>query len=95
MNRPAKSPKNSKKSAQSDRLYTLTVENRAASDVVARIAKDLGKEVKTDSAVSETLSQKVKLTVKDATLDYLLETTLKPLGLTYRLTDQALIIERQ
>jgi hypothetical protein len=94
-NRPAKSPKNAKKSAGSDKLYTLTVENRAASDVIARIAKDLGKEVKTDQAVREILSQKVNFTVKDATLDYLLETTLKPLGLTYRLTDQALIIEKR
>ena len=94
-NRTAKPNKNAKESKGNDKLYTLTVENRAAAEVVALIAKNIGKEVQADTAVREALTQKVKFTVKDATLDYLMEMTLKPLGLRYRLTEQALVIERQ
>jgi hypothetical protein len=94
-NRNAKPNKNAKESQGNDKLYTLTVENRAAAEVVALIAKNIGKEVQADTAVREALTQKMKFTVKDATLDYLMEMTLKPLGLRYRLTEQALVIERQ
>lgn len=93
--RTAKSPKTGGKSKGGDKLYTLTVENRSANEVVTRIAKDMDKELKYEAAIGETLAGKIKLNVKDATLDYLLELTLKPLGLTYRLTDQSLeIIQR-
>jgi len=63
--------------------------------VVRKVAESLGKEPKYERLVLEKLKQPVKLEVKDVTLDYLLETTLKPLGLTYRITDDALEIVEQ
>jgi len=94
--RTARSSKSADKSKGGEKLYTLTVENRTAAEVVALVAKNLGKELKGEPAVREALTQKVKFGVKDATLDYLLESTLKPLGLSYRLTDGALeIVERR
>ncbi|MBW8883954.1 MAG: hypothetical protein JF612_04080, partial [Planctomycetia bacterium] len=56
------------------------------------IAKSVGKELRYDADVLEKLKQRVTFDLKDATLDHLLETTLKPLGLRYRVTEKDLEI---
>ena len=66
-----------------------------AGAVVRKVAGDLGKELKYDAAVMNRLKAPVKLELDNVTLDYLLEKTLKPLGLTYRVSDQALEIVEQ
>lgn len=74
----------------SETLYSLQVTNEPAGKVVRTVAQSLGKELKYDREVLEKLRQQVSLNVKNASLDYLLETTLKPLGLAYRVTGDAL-----
>ena len=49
-----------------------------------------GKEMKYDPSLVPKLKQPMDVKVQNVTLDYLLETTLKPLGLTYRLTETSL-----
>jgi type II secretory pathway component GspD/PulD (secretin) len=78
--------------AGGEKLYSLQVANEPAGKVVAKLATSLGKELKYDAQVRERLKQPVKLELVNATLDGLLESTLKPLGLSYRLTPQALEI---
>jgi hypothetical protein len=78
-----------------ERLYSLQVPNEPAGKVVAKLATSLGKELKYDPQVRERLKQPVKLDLEKVTLDFLLESTLKPLGLTYRLTPEALEIIEQ
>jgi hypothetical protein len=73
-----------------EKLYSLEVANEPAGKVVHKVAESLGKTPKYDSQVLETLKQPVKFKLENVTLDYLLETTLKPLGLTYRVTDDSL-----
>ena len=81
------------KSKPAEQRYTLTVgKNDPAGAVMRKIAETLGKELKYDMAVLQKLKQNVPLSVKDVTLDELLIATLKPLGLTYKLTDEALEI---
>jgi hypothetical protein len=71
--------------------YSLTVgPNDPAGAVMRNIADRLGKELKYDAAVLQKLKQNVPVNVKDVTLEELLTATLKPLGLTYRLTEDAL-----
>lgn len=89
--RPAK-PAN----AGGEKLYTLQVSNEPAGKVARKVADSLGKELKYDATVLARLKQPVKFSLENATLDHLLETTLQPLGLTYRLTDQTLeIVDRK
>jgi len=81
------------KSKPAEQRYTLTVgKNDPAGAVMRKIAETLGKELKYDEAVLQKLKQNVTLSVKDVTLDELLTATLKPLGLTYKLTSDALEI---
>jgi len=76
-----------------EQRFSLTVgKNDPAGAVVRTIATQIGKELKYDTAVLQKLKQNVPLSVKDVTLDELLTVTLKPLGLTYKLTDEALEI---
>ena len=56
------------------------------------VAVQLGKELKYDANVLAKLKQNVPLSVKEVTLDELLTTVLKPLGLSYKLTEEALEI---
>jgi hypothetical protein len=72
--------------------YTLTVENKPAGAVVRTIATQLGKELKYDKGLAAKLQTEVSLTVKEVPLDELLDKTLGPLGLTYRLGEDALEI---
>ena len=75
-----------------EKRYTITVENQPAGAVVKTVAGQLGRELKYDRAITEKLKMQVSLTVKDVPLAELLEKTLGPLGLTYKLTDSALEI---
>jgi hypothetical protein len=80
----------------SEKLYSMQVANEPAGKVVRKVSESLGKDLKYDRQILEKLKQPVTFKLENATLDYLLETTLKPLGLTHRLTDDALeIVERQ
>jgi len=68
--------------------YTLTVENKPAGAVLKTLATQLGKELKYDPALAEKLQTAVSLQVKEVPLEELLEKTLGPLGLAYRLTEK-------
>jgi hypothetical protein len=75
-----------------EKHYTLTVKNQPAGAVIKTVAKDLGKEMKYSPEVGGKLNEHIDLSVKEGSLDELLQATLKPLGLTYKLTDDALEI---
>ena len=70
--------------------YSLTVENQPAGAVLKTVATQLGKEFKFNPAAGERLRSKVSLSVKDVPLEELLDKTLRPLGLAYKLTDATL-----
>jgi len=79
-----------------EKLYTIKVPSQPAGNVIQTIANKLGKQARFSPAVAEKLRQPIDLDVKDATLDGLLEKTLKPLGLTFRLSEDVLeVIEIQ
>jgi hypothetical protein len=73
-----------------EKLYSLKVPNQPAGSVIQAVAKSIGKQPRYPSAVAEKLRQNVTFEVRDATLGYLLDTTLTPLGLTYRLSEDVL-----
>jgi hypothetical protein len=75
-----------------EKLYSLKVANEPAGNVIGTIAKSLGKQLSYDPEVLDMLKQRVTFDLKDATLDHLMQTTLKPLRLTYRLTEKDLEI---
>ena len=88
---PAKSTK--VKKGPVEKRYSLTAgKNDPAGAIVRTVAVQLGKELKYDANVLEKLKQNVPLSVKEVTLDELLMAVLKPLGLSYKLTDEALEI---
>jgi hypothetical protein len=72
--------------------YTLKVENQPAGGVIKAIAKDLGKEMKYSPELVEKLNHKVSFSLDEVSLEELLQATLRPLGLSYNLTDEALEI---
>jgi hypothetical protein len=82
----------STKVAAGQKRYTLTAENKPAGAVVKSIATQLGKELKYERALAATLQTEVSLKVQEVPLDELLTKTLRPLGLTYRLGEDALEI---
>lgn len=88
----AGTPKTAAKTKGGETLYTLTVERKPAGSVVSTIAKRLGKQFRYDPALREKLSQNVSLTVKDVSLEELLQQTLGGLGLSYRVTEEAIEI---
>jgi hypothetical protein len=73
-----------------EKLYSLQVTNEPAGSVLRKVAESLGKELKYDNRVRDKLRQPVQLNLKDASLDYLLDMTLKPLGLKWQVTESAL-----
>ena len=75
-----------------EKRYTVTAENQPAGAVLKTVARQLGKELKYDAAITQKLRSNVSLSVKDAPLAELLGKTLDPLGLTYKLTDESLEI---
>lgn len=78
--------------AVSGKLYSLTVSQEPAGRVVRTVADALGKKLRYDEAVGQRLTQRIDLKLQNATLDYLLESTLAPLGLTWRVNGDALEI---
>ena len=85
----------SRPSKGADKTYSLKVEKKSAGAVVAEVAGSLGRKPIYEPQVGERLKQLVTLDLKNVTLDYLLNAVLDPLGLSYRLSDQALeIVER-
>jgi hypothetical protein len=73
-----------------EKLYSLKVPNQPAGSVIQAVAKSLGKQPRFSPAIANKLRQNVTFEVKDATLSYLLDATLTPLGLTYRLSEDVL-----
>jgi hypothetical protein len=82
------------KGRDADKRYTLQTDKAVSAGALLRkIAENLGKELKCDEAALPKLQQRVDLSVKEATLDQLLaalERALKPLALTFKVTDDAL-----
>ena len=76
--------------------FTLTVRNESAGAVVSTVARRLGKQLQVAPDVRERLAGKVSFVVHEATLDALMEKTLGPLGLTYRLTEETIeVLEKE
>lgn len=73
-----------------EKLYSIQVPNQPAGNVIQTIANKLGKQPRFSPAVAEKLRKPVEFEVKDVTLGLLLEKTLKPLGLTFRLSENVL-----
>jgi len=75
-----------------EKRYTLRVQDQSLGAVVAAIAKEVGVELRFDPRIEDMRDKLVWLDVQDVTLDRLLQTLLKPGGLTYRLDEQTLEI---
>lgn len=73
--------------------YTLTVQNQPAGSVIATVARQLGIKARYEREIGERLTRKISLNVKDVPLEELLEKTLAPLGLAWRIDGEQLIIE--
>ncbi|MEX2027404.1 MAG: hypothetical protein WEH44_08885, partial [Pirellulaceae bacterium] len=88
--RPGSGGPTAKDSSQENTRYTLTVMNQPAGAVVNEVAKRLGRQLQCSAGVRKKLSTNVNLKVSDASLEELMDKTLTPLGLTYRLTKETL-----
>jgi hypothetical protein len=74
------------------KVFSMTVQKQPAGAVVNTVAKQLDKQFKYDPSLREKLREDVTFTVKDVSLDELLTKTLKPLGLSYKMTETAIEI---
>ena len=74
------------------KVFSMTVQKQAAGAVVNTVAKQLDKQFKYDPSLRDKLREEVNFTVKDVTLDELLTKALKPLGLSYKITETAIEI---
>lgn len=72
------------------KTYTLTVENQPIGAVVKAVAGELGVEVKADAELAEKLQQRTSLQVKQLSADDLLHKVLDPVGIEFKLSDDAL-----
>lgn len=72
--------------------YTLTVANKPAGAVLKTVAAQISRDLKFDASLTEKLRTEVSLEVNEVSLEELLDKTLKPLGLTYRVDETALVI---
>ncbi|WP_425616835.1 STN domain-containing protein [Anatilimnocola sp. NA78] len=75
-----------------DKRYSLRVENQLAGAIVKRMAQELGKTMEYDPSLTEKLQTKVSFNVKDVTMEELLATALKPVGLVAEIKEAALVI---
>ncbi|QDU26134.1 hypothetical protein ETAA8_12080 [Anatilimnocola aggregata] len=75
-----------------DKRYSLRVENQPAGAIVKRMAKELGKEMEYDPALTPKLQTKVSFNVKDVTMEDLLAAALKPLGLAIEMKEASLVV---
>ncbi|MCE9524857.1 MAG: hypothetical protein K8R36_02235 [Planctomycetales bacterium] len=74
------------------KIFSLTVQKQAAGSVVSTVAKQLGKEFKYDPSIRDKLKENVSFAVKDVSLEELLTKTLKPLGLSFKITETTIEI---
>jgi hypothetical protein len=74
--------------------YTVTVQNQPAGSIVATVARQLGIEARYERAIGARLTTKISLSVQDVPLGELMEKTLGPLGLAWRIDGEELVIER-
>ena len=74
------------------RCIRWAVVEEPAFAVVATVAKSLGKELICDAGLRDELKQRVSFDLKGASLAQLMETAIKSLGLTYRVTNEQLEI---
>jgi hypothetical protein len=76
-------------------LYTMNPDGVPAGTVVGTVAKRLGKKFSFAAELRERLSQPVSFQVKDVSLEELMNKTLDPLGLTCRVTEDAIeVVEK-
>lgn len=75
-----------------DKRYSLRVDNQPAGAVVKTVAKELGKEMVYEPALTEKLRMNVSFNVKDVKLEELLAAALAPVGLTYEIKEASLVI---
>ncbi len=74
------------------KVFSMTVQKQPAGAVVNTVAKQLDRQFKFDPSLRDKLREEVNFTVKDVTLDELLTKALKPLGLSYKMTETTLEI---
>ena len=74
-----------KPAAKAESRWTLRIENKPVGAVVKTIATRLERQLEYDPALRSKLNQLVSFEVNEVPLDELLQTTLSPAGLTYRL----------
>jgi hypothetical protein len=84
--RPAAPP------AQAQVLYTLEIQNQPVGGIATALAKRLGREVRFDPRTTEKLGQLVSFQVKEATLEELLNALFQPVGLSYRIDEQTMVV---
>jgi len=85
-------PRSAKAKKGGEKRYSLQVSNQPAGNVVQTVAQTLGRELRCEPAVMEKLKQPVTFKVENVALAELMETALKPLALSYRLTEKELAI---
>ena len=85
-------PPPAKTKVEGQKRFTLRVQDAPLAAVAKAVAKEVGVELRFDPRIEDMQDKLVWLDVKDMTLDQLLQTLLKPGGLTYRLDDTTLEI---
>jgi hypothetical protein len=76
----------------SKKVFSMTVQKQPAGAVVSTVAKQLDKQFKYDPSLRDKLREEVSFTVKDVSLDELLVKALKPLELSYKMSETTLEI---
>jgi hypothetical protein len=78
-----------------EKRYTMEVKNQSIGAVVNTVATRLGKKLQYEAALTAKLRELTSFAVKDVTLEALMEKTLSPQGLTYKLNEETLeIVEK-
>lgn len=75
-----------------EKRYTIRDTTTEAGNVVATVASQLDLAIQYEGNAAEKLAQRITVNVRDVTLDELMRETLAPLGLTYRINDEAITI---
>jgi hypothetical protein len=90
----ANSPPPAASKLDPDKRYTVTVQNQPAGNIIATVARQLGIQSRYERPIGARLTTKISLSVKDVPLGELMEKTLTPLGLSWRIEGESLVIER-
>jgi hypothetical protein len=85
-------PRSTKAKTGGEKRYSLQVSNQPVGNVAQTVAQALGRELRYEAVVMEKLKQPVTFKVENVALDELMGAALKPVGLTYRLTEKDLTI---